>query len=62
MSKFKQIAVGEYTFQAANGELMQSHSVYALDDDGQIWKYINQTSEFIKIEDVEIKSTDRGFF
>lgn len=43
MSKFIQIATGEYDYQDSkqhNSVKYRGHCLYALDEEGQIWKWV----------------------
>ena len=49
--KLKSICTGSYTYNR-DGEEQQSHSVYGLDDDGNVWKYIVPTHKWVQLEDI----------
>jgi hypothetical protein len=52
---FIQIATGEYTYRDNDGELNGSHSVYGLDENGVVWKYIVHKKVWIRLEDLDFK-------
>lgn len=55
---FVNITTGTYEFlfdkNAVNPLPLKSHSVYGLDDRGQIWKFLNKQGEWVKLEDINL--------
>lgn len=49
--KFIQIATGEYTYNSNYGDKNRGHCVYALDQSGQIWKWIPGHAKWLKLEE-----------
>lgn len=54
--KIKQIATGEYNVKTKSGEQILRHAIYALDEDGIVWKAIlNKNTNkliWVKLEDL----------
>jgi len=50
---FVNITTGAYEyFSDRYKQKFQSHCIYALDENGQIWKYITQKKKFILLDDL----------
>ena len=56
--KFKQITCGEYTYtkrvEYTDKEFI-GHSIYGLDEEGQIWKWVcnDKNWRWVKLEDIK---------
>lgn len=44
--KFKQITTGPYTYKK-EGHIEESHVIYGLDEEGQIWKYVASQNKWL---------------
>ena len=51
--KFVQIATGDYTYNKKTLEEAISHSIYALDVEGKVWKFIPKKKVWIRLEDID---------
>lgn len=52
---FVQIETGVYTYKTKEGREFLSHALYALDEAGQIFKYIPGKGKWLKLEECNIK-------
>lgn len=48
--KFKQIAMGDYTYSKKEGEVELSHCIYGLTEEGEVYKYSVMQQKFIKLD------------
>lgn len=49
--EFIQISTGSYTYVNNEGITLQSHCIYGLDDEGNIWKWQVKAKEWILLKD-----------
>lgn len=57
MTKFIQIVTGEYTYNSY-GSQEKSHVVYALDENGNVHKYIPSINEWKLLLEINCKKND----
>lgn len=58
--KFKKITTGTYSYYNKSNKKFTSHCIYALDEEGNVYKWIGNIKKWIRIEDVEIHSQSYG--
>lgn len=51
---FIQIFTGEYTYTNFHGEKVKSHCLYALGENGEVYKYIPKERKWIIMEDLDL--------
>lgn len=50
---FVQITTGNYTYKNKEGNQETSHSIYGLNGDGEVYKYIPMKKMWIRLEDLD---------
>ena len=52
---FIQIVTGVYTYKTKSGQEFLSHAIYALDEKGEVFKYVPARGEWFEINKCNIK-------